>query len=95
MVQVRIDSGDWTEVSGNGAWQYTLDTTGLRNGRHVIQARAFDGVDNSDAVNRTFFVDNPAPSRDGTFTWFWVGLVFVAAVAGLVTLAWRLLRTRK
>jgi hypothetical protein len=60
-IQLRVDSGQWTDVSGNPGWQFNIDTTGLSNGNHILEARAFDGTDYSDTVARTARVDNPVP----------------------------------
>ena len=58
-VQVRIDSGDWMDASGNSTWQLIIDTAKLKNGKHTLQARAYDGFGYSETVNRAVKVDNP------------------------------------
>ncbi|MEM4728820.1 MAG: Ig-like domain-containing protein, partial [Thermoplasmata archaeon] len=86
-VQIRIDSGDWLEASGNHSWSCTVDTTGLKNGRHTLQARAYDGYDFSLPVNRTIIVDNPA---EGMALNLWLGAVLVLmAAASAAVLLWR------
>jgi len=83
-VQIRLDSGDWIDVSGNSTWTYTLDTTKLKNGKHTLQARAYDGMDYSDIVNRTITVDNQKEAAKGFIPGF-VGTIGLAAAAfGLV-----------
>ncbi|MEM4730123.1 MAG: putative Ig domain-containing protein [Thermoplasmata archaeon] len=84
-VQIRIDSGDWLEASGNHSWSCTVDTTELKNGRHTIQARAYDGYDFSLPVNRTIIVDNPA-ERGGVNLWLGAVLVLLAAASAAVLL---------
>jgi hypothetical protein len=43
-VQVRTDGGGWADASGNSTWTFTLDTTRFKNGKHTLEARAFDGM---------------------------------------------------
>jgi len=59
VVEVRIDGGRWRNATGTLNWTFSLDTTSLRNGRHTIFARAFDGEEYSEEANSTFVVDNP------------------------------------
>jgi hypothetical protein len=82
-VQLSVDGGEWVDAYGNASWTFKWDTTKLKNGAHVLSARAFDGTDYSDPVNRTFSVDNKAP---GTTKGFIPGLegLMVAAVIGLI-----------
>ena len=42
-VEVRLDDGPWTRASGTANWTFNLDTRGLREGRHTVHARAYDG----------------------------------------------------
>jgi len=42
-VEVRIDNGTWTNATGTTSWSYEWDTSNVKNGNHVIYARAFDG----------------------------------------------------
>lgn len=62
-VQLRVDFGDWVDVSGAAAWHITLDTTRFQNGNHTLQVRAFDGTEYSDTVVRTVDLENPKPSK--------------------------------
>ncbi|MEM2976651.1 MAG: Ig-like domain-containing protein [Thermoplasmata archaeon] len=86
-VQIRIDAEDWLDAYGNYSWSCTVDTTGLKNGRHILQARAYDGYDFSLPVNRTIIVDNPA---EGMALNLWLGAVLVLmAAASAAVLLWR------
>jgi len=76
--QVRIDGGDWIDVAGNYTWQYSLDTTRLKNGKHLLEARAFDGNDYSDLASVNFTVDNQKAQGKGFIPGFEIGLLFVA-----------------
>ena len=83
-VQLRVDSGDWLDTAGNSSWTYTLDTTKFKDGKHTIQARAFDGMDYSDIVNRTVMVDNSKPASKGFIPGFNGTLALIGVSAGLI-----------
>jgi len=72
--------------SGNSTWQYTLDTTSLRNGKHTLQARAYAGMDYSEIVNRTVSVDNAKSEGKGFIPGF--GPAVIAALAGSLAMSW-------
>jgi hypothetical protein len=57
-VQVRIDSGAWTDATGNATWGYRLDTRKLQNGPHTFEVRAADGLTFSDTAGVGFTVEN-------------------------------------
>jgi len=56
-VSVRIDGGDWTDATGTAAWTFEVDTTGLDEGDHTVEARSFDGTLYSTIAAVTFQVD--------------------------------------
>jgi hypothetical protein len=91
-VQLRVDSGDWTDASGTLGWQYSLDTTKLKNGPHTLQVRAFDGTDYSDIVNRTITVDNQKAQGKGFIPGFPGMLAILAVVACAILLSGRRIR---
>jgi len=92
-VEVSLNGGGWQAAMGTSAWSFTLDTTELRNGRHSLQVRAFDGKDYSEAATLNFTVANtvaPAPSGIDPLLLAGIGLaVAAAAVAAVVLLARR------
>jgi len=79
-VQCRVDSGDWEDATGNTTWTYNLDTTKLKNGKHTLQARAYDGTDYSDIVNRTISVDNQKVAGKGFIPGFGAALASLAVL---------------
>jgi hypothetical protein len=83
-VSVRIDSGMWFNATGTFSWNVTLDAYKLGNGKHALQARAFDGMEYSDTATRTFIVDNPKPGGKGFIPGFEALPLAVAAAALLV-----------
>ena len=58
LVQIRIDDGEWQNVTGTQSWSYNWDTTTVANGRYTIVARAFDGFDYSEEVLINVTVNN-------------------------------------
>ncbi len=58
-IDVRIDGGAWTAVSGTGTWSYTIDTTQLSSGTHMLEVRAYDGDKHSPIAKVVFEVDQP------------------------------------
>ncbi|MBM4247970.1 MAG: hypothetical protein FJ149_00745 [Euryarchaeota archaeon] len=87
-VEVRIDSGPWTEArdsSGSGfrTWDFTLNTTRLANGRHRLEARAFDGSRYSQLSDVEFEVNNRSEPRPagGSVPGFEVAVVLLSALA--------------
>ena len=86
-VQVRVDGGDWVDAAGNYTWQYGLDTTKLKNGKHRLEARAFDGNDYSDIAKVDFSVDNQKAQAKGfiPMTDGWMLILLLAAAGTLVS----------
>lgn len=60
-VEVRIDGGNWQEVSGLDNWRIILHSTDLPNGRHLIEARAACGLNYSDIAKAQMTVKNDSP----------------------------------
>ena len=46
-VEIKIDDGEWKNTNGTTSWNYTWDTTSVKNGDHTICAMAWDGNDYS------------------------------------------------
>jgi WD40 repeat protein len=58
-VSVQLDVSDWLPASGGRAWNFSLDTTTLANGRHAIRVKASDGQLDSPEIERNVTVHNP------------------------------------
>jgi hypothetical protein len=93
-VQVSVDGGEWTDATGNASWTFKWDTTKVKNGPHILSARAFDGTDHSDPASRTFSVDNKAQNTSKGFIPGLEGLL-VVAVMGLVCAVGHVRRRRE
>lgn len=84
-VQVRMDGGDWTDATGNYTWQHGLDSTKLKNGRHLLEARAFDGKDHSELASVNFTVKNQRPAGKGFIPMLGTGgLMLLGITVGLL-----------
>jgi hypothetical protein len=60
-VEWRLDKGLWQEADGLLVWGFILDTTSLKDGKHVVQVRTYDGTHYSTGVERQFKVSNAKP----------------------------------
>ena len=49
-VELSHDADEWFEVNGTHTWEYSWDTTGLKNGYYDIWARALDGEEYSEVM---------------------------------------------
>jgi len=90
-VEMSLNGGGWSPVTGASSWSYLLDTKTLRNGRHSIQVRAFDGVNFSDTAQLDFSVNNAAASTSssGPSNMLLVGVaaaILIAVVAAVVVM---------
>jgi hypothetical protein len=47
-VEVRIDGGPWTLVTGTDDWELEIMASALTDGMHSVEARSFDGIKRSD-----------------------------------------------
>lgn len=86
-VEMSINGGGWSPLTGAASWSYLLDTTSLRNGRHSIQVRAFDGTDYSDAAWLNFTVSNAAPSTStgpSPLMLAGIGVIILVVVAAIL-----------
>jgi hypothetical protein len=57
-VEFRVDNGTWQNADELLIWGFKLDTTKLKDGKHVVQVRTFDGAHYSTEVERQFKVSN-------------------------------------
>jgi len=98
-VQVRIDTGYWikaalTPDAGNATskWEYSMNTTKLTNGKHRLEARAFDGARYSGEAALDFNVENPVkktPRKTGGLSLPGFEALPLLAVAALLLLGRR------
>jgi hypothetical protein len=82
-VQVRVDSGNWKDASGNYSWSFVLDTKPLKNGKHTLSTRAYDGKVYSDLTSDTFTVSNAAEAKTDYTMWIIIVVVVLAIAAAI------------
>lgn len=80
-VEVCVDNGKWKSAQGSLDWLFSLDTSGLSNGRHTVNARAFDGANYSAGASVSIEVDNPAKAASFADPMYLGLLALVLAVA--------------
>jgi len=81
-VRVRVDGGEWANATGNLTWTFELDPKGLTAGDHVLEAKAFDGY-NESAVASLSFRTEKEKSDDGPGFEGAMVAIGIATVAGL------------
>ncbi|UCF08116.1 MAG: fibronectin type III domain-containing protein, partial [Thermoplasmata archaeon] len=86
IVQIKIDDGNWTTVTGTESWSHSLDTSSLSNGQHTIHARAFDGENYSPQTSVTVVVNNPVPKEEEETPWMLVGAIIIIIIVLLLLL---------
>ena len=89
-VQLRVDNGPWKEAQGLEGWQFLLNTAGLKNGNHTLEARASDGYGWSEPVRLSVAVQNPA-GRDSQPAPA-LAAVLVLAIVAAAAVAWMMRR---
>lgn len=61
-VEIQIDGGKKTKLSGTYNWYYTVNTASLSPGTHDVAVIATDEFGNSSSSERTFVVDQEVPN---------------------------------
>lgn len=86
-VEIKINNGDWIQVSGTTSWSYNWDTTTVSNGQHLIYARAYDGKDYSSEVSVSVKINNPQEERSiFQEVWFWASMPFIFMIVILIAM---------
>jgi len=73
-IEIKIDDGGWITVEGTTTWEYEWITYSYV-GPCDIFVRAWDGIDYSDIVDVSVFVNNPEIAESDSHKW----AVFIAA----------------
>jgi hypothetical protein len=81
LLQIRIDGGDWKNAVGLKNWSISIDMGNISNGKHKIEARAYDGNLYSDTASVSYSVYNPEPliSVEGGLGW----IIIIIVLAGI------------
>jgi hypothetical protein len=87
LVQLRFDSKEWMDATGNESWGLLFDTRKLADGTHLIEVRAFDGTDYSATASHRFISDN---GKDQDDSWIVVvaAIAIISGVAGVAVFLW-------
>ncbi|UCG68777.1 MAG: fibronectin type III domain-containing protein, partial [Thermoplasmata archaeon] len=92
-VEIKINDGNWFQVSGTVVWSYNWSTTTVSNGEHTIYARSFDGENYSEVASIGVEVDNPVTIPKKSIIeedWFWglFILIIIVVILVLIVLLW-------
>jgi hypothetical protein len=83
IIQVRIDGGSWMNGLGLGNWNLSINTASLAEGRHEIEARAFDGTLYSNTTSVEITVYRPESRVTLEPFPFYIPVILIAAAIGL------------
>ncbi|MFA5771540.1 MAG: Ser-Thr-rich GPI-anchored membrane family protein [Thermoplasmata archaeon] len=90
-VEIKMDDGNWTIVTGTTAmvsksWAYPLDTTNLSEGKHTIKVRAYDGIQYSNETALDITVANNASSVINDLPTVLISSQFSGKVKGTISI---------
>jgi hypothetical protein len=92
-VRVRIDGGEWQDADRlfiHPTWTYSLDTSRLRNGQHILEALASDTGGYSDSVSVNFTVANQIDSKGNILPlMIGISIIIIAVLAGCIFVFYR------
>ena len=77
VVQIKIDSAEWINVSGTHAWHYLWNTTAIADGPHTIKARSYNGQTYSDSISVEVTVTNHGDETTPGFTLLLTGAAII------------------
>jgi hypothetical protein len=85
-VKVRIDRGEWVNATGTTVWTYETSVKNYKQGEHLVEVVASDGVSDSQVTDLVFIV----PKRDGSDNGpgFGATLSFLALASALIIASW-------
>jgi hypothetical protein len=95
-VRLRLDGGPWTNVAvARGAWNWSIDTVGLFDGEHYLEAKAVRGSEETPVVARRFTVGGGLPPSPIETVPLWPLLIVVVIISSFLGLFVLLERRRK
>ncbi|MCD6480861.1 MAG: PKD domain-containing protein [Thermoplasmata archaeon] len=77
-VEIRIDGGEWENIGGEN-WSYSLNTTGMKNGEHVVYVRAYDGNEYGNIDSIKIVVKNEEGGGESN-----LNLIIIAVAAAVI-----------
>jgi hypothetical protein len=57
-VEIKINTESWNIVTGTTNWSYNWNTTTIKDGKHTISARSYDGEKYSNIFSINIIIDN-------------------------------------
>jgi hypothetical protein len=81
-VRIRLDGDDWMTAIGLDSWTFALNSVKLTNGKHHVEAKAFDANLSSETASAGFTVNNPAQSTSTGGNPWCLPAIIVALAAG-------------
>jgi hypothetical protein len=86
-VKVRIDDGEWMDVTGTRIWSYEVSIKDLKPGMHFVDAKSYDGISESRLTEVAFIVpERDEPDENPGFGSF-IGILAIAAALVVMTFA--------
>ena len=85
LMQVRIDGANWVNAIGLKNWTVAMGK--MNNGKHKIEARAYDGNLYSDTASVDFSVYNPEPLVTVEGASWWIAIIIVLVAIGVIFVA--------
>jgi len=82
IIQVRIDGRAWQTAVGRENWSFQLNTGKLAEGRHTVEARAFDGSLYSDTTSVQVTFQRPDSNVTTAPFPFYIFVIIVIIVLG-------------
>jgi hypothetical protein len=82
-IQIRIDVGNWTTAIGLKNWTLTVNSGQMKNGRHTIEARAFDGSLYSETASIELTITNTRPKVTLEASPLYLLLIVILAMVGV------------
>jgi len=86
-VEIKIGNGSWMVVNGTTLWSYKWDSVSVNNGKYIIKARAYDGMNYSSIDSITVEVKN---KKGGT-----PGFEMIAFIVALISVIWIMKKKNK
>ncbi len=91
-VQVRVDEGEWVDVTGTKTWSYEVSVKDLKPGMHFFYAKSYDGISESKVAEIAFIVPKKEDEDDSPG---FGAVLTLLAVAVALSLAMTTVRRRR
>ncbi|MCD6171770.1 MAG: hypothetical protein J7J36_05100, partial [Thermoplasmata archaeon] len=79
-VEIRIDNNGWHVANGTNSWNYSINTKELKNGKHVVESRSYDGHDYSNVASIHIEVKNKKKTPGFELIAFIAAITIIAGI---------------